>query len=180
MAYPSVTNIFQNNSLIDSVQCNQNFSDILSGVADGTKDVNIVNLTVAGSASVAGDVYTHSYSDYYSSSTVLGWATTGLSGNIYYKKVGKTVTVQYSITGTSTATTSSFTLPYNYNSAAILPNVRYLGSTYISSSLASTSRVGVVTLSNNNLVNCYKTYSGGVWSNVDTKSVQGTLIYEAV
>jgi hypothetical protein len=113
MAYPSVTNSFVNNSLMDAAQCNQNFNDVVSGITDGTKDFN-VNTFTASMLSVATDVYTVAYSDYFSLSTITGWDSVGLSGNIYYKKIGAHVSINYYITGTSTATTASFTLPYNY------------------------------------------------------------------
>lgn len=49
--------------------------------------------------------------DYGSSSTIVGWAA-GYSKNIYYKKMGKMVYVDYNIQGTSNANTASFTVPY--------------------------------------------------------------------
>jgi len=49
--------------------------------------------------------------NYFSSSTIVGWAASP-TGSIFYKKIGKTVFVDFYITGTSNNTATSFTVPY--------------------------------------------------------------------
>jgi hypothetical protein len=56
MASPSVTYSFSNSTTADATQVNQNFQDLISGLSDGTKDLSISALTVAGNASFSGNV----------------------------------------------------------------------------------------------------------------------------
>lgn len=56
MAAISVTYSFNNGTTLDAGQINTNFSDIIAGTSDGTKDFNIAALTVAGIATLNGNV----------------------------------------------------------------------------------------------------------------------------
>lgn len=56
MASISVTNTFSNGSTADASQVNQNFTDIINGTSDGTKDFSINALTCAGTATLNGNV----------------------------------------------------------------------------------------------------------------------------
>lgn len=56
MAYPSVTYTFSNSTTADATQVNQNFTDLINGLSDGTKDLSISALTVAGAATLNGAV----------------------------------------------------------------------------------------------------------------------------
>ena len=56
MAYPSVTYTFTNGTTISATEVNQNFTDLINGASDGTKDYNINALTVAGTANLNGAV----------------------------------------------------------------------------------------------------------------------------
>lgn len=56
MPAPSVTHTFTNGTTADATQVNQNFTDIINGVSDGTKDLSISALTVAGTATLNGAV----------------------------------------------------------------------------------------------------------------------------
>jgi hypothetical protein len=53
MAYISVTNQFVNSTLAKSADVNQNFTDIINGLKDGTKDLNIKDLAVSGTLTAA-------------------------------------------------------------------------------------------------------------------------------
>jgi len=55
MAGPSVTYTFTNGTVADASQVNQNFTDLINGLTDGTKDLNINALTAAGTATLNGD-----------------------------------------------------------------------------------------------------------------------------
>jgi hypothetical protein len=75
MAYPTYSFNLTNGSPNDATQVQQNFTDILNGVSDGTKDVCVKSVSatsginvagtaafggavsIAGSAAVAGDIY---------------------------------------------------------------------------------------------------------------------------
>jgi hypothetical protein len=54
MAAPSVTYTFTNGTTIDATQVNTNFTDLISGMSDGTKDFTINALTANGSATFNG------------------------------------------------------------------------------------------------------------------------------
>ena len=56
MAGPSVTYTFVNAAVSDASQVNQNFTDLVNGATDGTKDYNINALTAAGTATLNGNV----------------------------------------------------------------------------------------------------------------------------
>jgi hypothetical protein len=56
MAAPSVTYSFSNSTTADATQVNQNFTDIINGLSDGTKDLTINALTCAGAVSMQGHV----------------------------------------------------------------------------------------------------------------------------
>lgn len=56
MAYPAVTYTFSNSTVADATQVNQNFTDLINGLSDGTKDLSISALTVAGTTTLNGAV----------------------------------------------------------------------------------------------------------------------------
>lgn len=56
MASPSVTYTFSNGTASDATQVNQNFTDIINGITDATKDLSISALTCAGTATFNGNV----------------------------------------------------------------------------------------------------------------------------
>jgi hypothetical protein len=80
---------------------------------------NSGTVTVANDLIVTGDVYTTAYTDYYASSTIVGWSSL-TSGRRYIvtKKIGKTVFVWFHLEGTSDGTRCSFTLPFTSTSVA--------------------------------------------------------------
>jgi hypothetical protein len=56
MPAPSYTYTLTNGTTADATQVQQNFTDILNGVSDGTKDLSINALTVAGALTANGNV----------------------------------------------------------------------------------------------------------------------------
>jgi hypothetical protein len=56
MAAPSVTYSFTNDTTADATEVNQNFSDIINGITDGTEDLTISALTVNGAGTFNGAV----------------------------------------------------------------------------------------------------------------------------
>lgn len=56
MANPSVTNTFVNGNVADASQVNQNFTDIINGLTDGSKSLNVDAVTAAGTATLNGNV----------------------------------------------------------------------------------------------------------------------------
>lgn len=56
MAFPTYTYTFTNGSTADATQVNQDFTDILNGISDTTKDISVNNITGAGTATLNGNV----------------------------------------------------------------------------------------------------------------------------
>lgn len=56
MAGPSVSNTFANSTTADATQVNTNFTDLINGATDGTKDYSISALTCAGAVTLNGHV----------------------------------------------------------------------------------------------------------------------------
>jgi len=56
MAAPSVTNTFTNGTTADATEVNQNFTDIINGLTDGTEDLTISAITANGAATFNGTV----------------------------------------------------------------------------------------------------------------------------
>jgi len=56
MANISVTYSFTNGTSADADQVNQNFTDIINGTSDASKDMSINALTVAGALTANGNV----------------------------------------------------------------------------------------------------------------------------
>lgn len=56
MASPTITYSFVNGTTADASQVNQNFTDILNGITDGSKDLSINALTLAGALVANGNV----------------------------------------------------------------------------------------------------------------------------
>jgi hypothetical protein len=56
MAYPSVTNFLENGVAykLDASKLNQNFSDIIAGTSDGTKDIRCDSLSAEGQHTITG------------------------------------------------------------------------------------------------------------------------------
>lgn len=55
MANPTVTYTFVNGNVADASQVNQNFTDIINSLTDGTKSLNIDAITAAGTATFNGN-----------------------------------------------------------------------------------------------------------------------------
>lgn len=56
MAIPSVTYTFANSTTADATQVNQNFTDLINSLTDGSKSLSIAALTAAGAATLQGAV----------------------------------------------------------------------------------------------------------------------------
>ncbi len=56
MGFITVTNTFSNGTASDATAVNANFTDIINGTSDGTKNFNIFDLTAAGTSTLSGAV----------------------------------------------------------------------------------------------------------------------------
>ena len=123
---------------------------------------------------VNDDFYTEDYTDYFSSSTVVGWSSF-TEQFLRYKKIGKLVWVSFRITGTSDATSVSFTLPFtsaNTFATQVAINGADNGTSLTAFAIASLP-------ANSATVSCFVTPDGGAWTNANTKRVTGQFFYQA-
>lgn len=56
MAFPSVTYTFTNGSTADATQVNQNYTDLINGLSDGTKSLNVSAITALSTVTLSGNV----------------------------------------------------------------------------------------------------------------------------
>jgi hypothetical protein len=124
MSYPSVTYSFTNATSINAVQVNQNFNDLINGVSDTTKDIGI-NKCNASNIIPSTDIYSTAWTDYSSTSTIVGFSSF-YTKNIYYKKIGTTIFVWFFLHGIPSTTPNglvlTFTLPIAFN--ATMTNIK--------------------------------------------------------
>ena len=119
-----------------------------------------------------GDIYTNAWADYSATSTVVGWSSF-VAKQVYIKKIGKTVFVQYSITGTSDSVTTTFTVPYTISMPA---NSITLGRTY-----DGTSRAAIIgiTAGGTNVITLNKDIDGAAFANSGDKYCYGQFWYQS-
>lgn len=55
MAFPSVTNVFVTNNVLTAAQMNTNFTDLINGITDGTKDLRVNVLTTTSNLIANGN-----------------------------------------------------------------------------------------------------------------------------
>lgn len=123
---------------------------------------------------VTGDIKTVDWTDYFLSSSIIGW--TSAAGQIYYKKLGKLVYVSFALSGTSNASGASFTLPYNAANTTV-----YFGGclTYAEDNGSVLTVAAAMRLpANSGTVSCYKDMGTTGWTTSGTKTVWGSFWYQ--
>lgn len=171
MAAPSVTYTFSNSTTADATQVNQNFTDIINGVSDGTKDLSINALTCAGNVNLNGnttlgnattDVLTAT--GYWGSSLIpgshntydLGLVTTNGWRYLYLASSSSTKTCR--ITGSATSSDLIFTLHTTAGTLAIRERCSFAATT--STTAATTSSPFVFTVEDHDSDGAYNTSDG--------------------
>lgn len=100
MNFPTVPNIFTSGSTAIAANFNANYSALASGLTDGTKDLNINNLSVATNFNVVGSL--NLITDISGVVTIYGWQPgTFTAKYVSYKKYGKMVLIYLNIAGLS-------------------------------------------------------------------------------
>jgi len=126
--------------------------------------------------SSAGDVYSVPWTDYYSSSTIVGWSSlTAGRRQIMYRTLGDMVWVSFHLEGTSNSGSSTFTVPYTAVTVATSHSFGCgLGFTYDNASYVAngTCRLG----NNSNIVYCAMS-AGAAWTSSGAKTVEGEFWY---
>jgi len=110
-----------------------------------------------------------SWTDYSATSTITGWGSF-TSKEIYTKKIGDKVFVQFRIVGTSNATSASFTLPYQANSNPLYSEI----------SVTYSDNGSTLALGRGYLQGGTSTLNVGIsFTNSGTKQISGQFFYEA-
>jgi hypothetical protein len=110
------------------------------------------------------------WSDYSDKSTIVGWSSF-TKKQIYYKKIGETVFVNFYLSGTSDSNTVSFTLPYVSGQPTL-----YLP---ILATDNSNTDIGMITLvAGGSSVTAIVRVAGGSWTASGTKQIIGQFFYQ--
>jgi hypothetical protein len=131
----------------------------------------------SGNLSVLGDIRSVAFTSY--TTTITGWTTA--TSTAYYKRVGKTVIVHFSITGTSNATSANFTLPVALDTTTA-PTAYCVAIAVEDSGVPQTDPGSIILIpsTSSTVAYCGKNMSGpGNFTGSGSKTVTGTLIYEA-
>ena len=168
-AYWSVSNIvglaaLNGNPTIDSIAGGTHWVTEHITVSDSA----FIDTLTASQVKITGEINSVPLTDYGSTSTVVGWSSF-TTKKIHYKRIGNTVWVWFTLSGTSDATTASFTLPYSVSVGAFTPAVALEGTSQI-----STAIVGVAS----STANIYKELVSSSWANSGPKNLAGFVQYE--
>jgi len=107
MANPSVTYTFTNGTTADGTQVSQNFTDLINGLTDGTKSLNIDAITAAGAATFNGNtIIGNSSGDTSTVNATMSFATTPKVDIISEKTSGAGVTIDGVLLKDNTITAS--------------------------------------------------------------------------
>ncbi len=135
-------------------------------------------VTPAVQCDADSDFYTTAWTDYSSSTTVTGFSST-VTKEVYYKKIGNLVFVHFCITGTSNATSLSFTLPDN-PVIGTAENCWGTG-TALDNGAAVDSGCHITGVAGTGTFNVSKTCTQATlnnWTGSGTKKASGTFFYE--
>ncbi|OQY86221.1 MAG: hypothetical protein B6D42_01750 [Anaerolineae bacterium UTCFX5] len=111
------------------------------------------------------------WTDYSATSTIVGWSSY-TTKQIYYKDIGKTRFVTFTLYGTSNSTSVSFTLPSaSSNTVATNNGIRVIDN-------GAEGAIGLMgLLANSSTVTCYKSLLAA-WTNSGVKLVSGQFFYD--
>jgi len=137
-----------------------------------TSDVIFDSIAVTDDITVAGDIYTVDWTDYFSTSTKTGWADTP-TGNIWYKVIGDIVYVNFYVTGTSNSTGTGFTIPYAPSFASEIACMGVDNGSLLASPPCVVLSASNATVS---IGSDFATPAG--WTNSGTKTVRGQFFYK--
>ena len=139
-------------------------SALLAGTIDASSTIH-----------ATGDIYTTQFTDYSSTSTITGWSSY-TTKKIYYKKIGKTVFVVFSIEGVSNTIGADFTLPFAVNSnMEVYTSISVINS---SSQTSTPGRCQVDASSSTASFSANYNPAGLAFGNSGTKAIRGQFFYE--
>jgi hypothetical protein len=116
-----------------------------------------------------GDLFTAEWTDYFATSTKIGWVTP--VGYIYTKKIGKTVFVNFELSGVSDSVITTFTVPFT--------SVMNFQSPCYANAAGSEAVGRILIYGGTSLVSLGKDIAGNAFSNTGIKNIDGQFWYEA-
>jgi hypothetical protein len=136
-------------------------------------NVIVMSLFGNGNVKINGDIFTVPLTDYHVTANVQGFSS--LTANqVYYKKVGKTVTIYFKFYGTSNSTALTFTAPYSP-----LTGMEFVGTCLkVVDNGISSSYSGSSSIDGSTTVTVRPNYNTSLWTNSGDKRCNGTIQYE--
>lgn len=164
-----------NSNLITQNNLPPYYAQYYSTASEQRLFVNINNSITSIKFGESGSLVEGAWTAYHNTSTIVGWSafTTKL---IYYKVIGNLVFVSFNITGTSNATSVSFTLPYA-SASGVLFNTCIR--TYDNGSYTTTGGLLDLAADGSSTVVCYLDMTGSAasWTGSGNKAVSGQFWY---
>jgi hypothetical protein len=131
-------------------------------------------LHVVGNLHVSNEIYTTQWTDYSSTSTIVGFTGGFTTKYIFYKKLGKSVFCEFVLNGTSDSASCSFTLPDSANTD--FPGVLACHG-IIETWDDDTHVMGRLTSDSSNVFSCHHPWTNG-WKTSGQKYARGSFWYQ--
>ena len=147
-------------------------SNMLALWTEGTQRLTINNV---------GDFYSTAYTDYYGSSTIVGWSSlTAGRRYILTKRIGKTVFVWFHLEGTSNGTRCSFTLPVTSTATGYSVNMfgGPLSFTYNNGAAVAIQGVAQLPVNSDTCTVPLSPTAADGWTASGSKIIAGSFVYE--
>jgi len=149
-------------------------ADLSGGTTTVGGVIGTINMAEATSLTWPTQAYTVDWTDYSGSTTVGGFSST-TEETVFYMKIGKLVIVTFRITGTSNATTITFTLPFTASNAQA--NSSFINSVTVKDNGTFQAIPGRVRITNSATATINKDFSGANFTSSGDKDADGLLIY---
>lgn len=170
----TISNVLYLDNSDDLLINNDTTGDISFGLG-GTEKARLIQVGSSAGLKVVGDIYTVQWTDF-SSTSITGWSST-TTKKIFYKKIGKTVIMNYDIEGTSNSAITKIGLPFTVPSGSMV--VRNRCAISKDNGADQNESFGEV-LSAGVEITIYKDFSAiNNWTASGTKRVAGQITYEA-
>jgi hypothetical protein len=156
--------------------------DVYLGDTTGSKKITVydsgtnlkASIDSAGNGYFAGSLGKTAWKDWSASCVVTGWDT-GVTKRVEYTQSNKTIIISVDISGTSTGTGATFTVP-------VAPKDRTKSREFVVSGCDNSSSLtawGMAQMEQyGTTVNVFKTPAAGAWTSSGTKNIHVTLVYE--
>jgi len=130
---------------------------------------------IIGGIQSRSGVIEYGWSDYYASSTIVGWnALTSGRREIKYKKIGSVVAVSFHLEGSSNNIATTFTLPYNLMATDMEWRSR---SVWTYNNSVSDDDAGTLLIATGSNLCRVERIGGAAWSTSNNKIASGSFVF---